>query len=138
HSTVNIQHSTFQTFSASYFPNNPLGLKSRMAMRITNAIASRKLEKRDPPTNDSITPMISPPTTAPGTLPMPPRTAAMKALSPGMMPISGSILGYDRPKRMPATAASAEPMMNVVEITRSVGMPISDAVSKLNDTARMA
>src|SRR5207244_2412474 len=129
HSTFHTQHSTFQTFSAWYLPNSPLGLKSRMAMRITNAIASRKLEKRDPPTNDSITPMISPPTTAPGTLPMPPRTAAMKAFSPGMMPMSGSIFGYDNPKRMPATAASTEPMMKVMEMMRSVGMPISEAIS---------
>ena len=37
-----------------------------------------------------------------------------------------------------ATAASIEPITNVVEMMRSVGMPISDAVSKLNETARMA
>src|ERR1051326_179743 len=126
------------TFSASYFPNRPLGRNSRMAMRITKAMASRKFEKRLPPTKASMMPIISPPTTAPGTLPMPPSTAAMKALSPGMIPISGSIFGYDRPKRLPATAASDEPITNVVEITRSTGMPISDAISKLYDTARMA
>src|ERR1043165_6272543 len=135
-----ILHSAFciQTFSASYLPKSPLGRNSRMTMRITKAMASRKFENWLPPTKASTMPMVSPPTTAPGTLPMPPRTAAMKALSPGMIPISGSIFGYERPKRMPATAASAEPMTNVVEMTRSTGMPISDAVSKLYDTARMA
>ena len=39
---------------------------------------------------------------------------------------------------MPATAASIEPRMNVVAITRSVGIPINDEVSKLYDTARIA
>src|ERR1051325_2089870 len=126
------------TFSASYLPKSPLGRNSRMTMRITKAMASRKFENWLPPTKASTMPIVSPPTTAPGTLPMPPSTAAMKALSPGMIPISGSIFGYERPKRMPATAASAEPMTNVVEMTRSTGMPISDAISKLYDTARMA
>src|ERR1051325_952007 len=135
-----ILHSAFciQTFSASYLPKSPLGRNSRMTMRITKAMASRKFENWLPPTKASTMPIVSPPTTAPGTLPMPPRTAAMNALSPGMIPISGSIFGYERPKRMPATAASAEPMTNVVEMTRSTGMPISDAISKLYDTARMA
>ena len=83
-------------------------------------------------------PMSNPPTTAPGTLPIPPNTAAMNALRPGMIPISGSIFGYESAKRMPATAASAEPITKVMEMMRSTGMPISAAVSKLNETARIA
>ncbi len=47
-------------------------------------------------------PMQEPPAIAPGMLPMPPSTAATNALSPGMMPISGSILGFDSPTSTPA------------------------------------
>src|SRR5207302_5248115 len=126
------------TFSGSYFPNRPEGRNSRMPMRMMKAIAGVKFEKRLPPTNDSMMPMINPPTTAPGTLPIPPNTAATKAFRPGMMPISRSIFGYETAKRMPATAASAEPIINVIEMMRSVGIPINDAVSKLKDTARIA
>src|SRR5260370_3352663 len=107
---------TLQTFSASYFPNNPDGRKRRMTIRITKAIAGVKFEKRLLPTNASISPMISPPTTAPGTLPIPPNTAAMNAFSPGRLPISGSIFEYRRTYRIPATAASADPITNALEM----------------------
>ena len=41
----------------------------------------------------SISPMTMPPSIAPGTLPIPPSTAATKAFSPGNTPMSGSIFG---------------------------------------------
>src|SRR5258705_10054134 len=49
------------TFSTSLLPRIPEGLKSRMRMRMPNAIASRKLEKLLPPMNVSTTPRTSPP-----------------------------------------------------------------------------
>ena len=38
-------------------------------------------------------PMMNAPTTAPGTLPMPPNTAATKAFRPGMAPAVGTMAG---------------------------------------------
>ncbi len=46
------------------------------------AIASRYVEERYPTTITSDVPIRSPPSTAPGTLPMPPSTAATKAFNP--------------------------------------------------------
>ena len=43
--------------------------------------ASRNVEEMKPETNASTTPRIRPPTTAPGRMPIPPSTAATKALS---------------------------------------------------------
>ena len=72
-----------------------------------------------------------PPAIAPGMLPMPPTTAATNALSPGMMPISGSIFGFDSPTSTPAAPASIEPSTKVSEITRLTSMPIKLAASAL-------
>ena len=58
---------------------------------MAKAAASRNVDEMKPETSASTTPRIRPPTTAPGRMPMPPRTAATKALRPGMMPMSGSI-----------------------------------------------
>ena len=56
-----------------------------------NAAASRNVEDKNPLTNASMTPSNTPPTIAPGMTPIPPRTAATNALSPGMIPIKGSM-----------------------------------------------
>ena len=82
--------------------------------------------------------MISPPIMAPVMLPIPPSTAATNALSPGMIPISGSMRGYMSETRMPPAPASAEPSAKVSMMIRSVLIPISLAASRLNDTARIA
>ena len=44
--------------------------------------------------NASRSPSTSPPIMAPGILPMPPSTAAVKAFSPGMKPVYGLINPY--------------------------------------------
>ena len=71
-------------------PNHAIALGP---FQITNAIASRYVDCPYPTAITSARPMISPPTIAPGMLPMPPSTAATNAFSPGMIPISGSIRG---------------------------------------------
>ena len=57
---------------------------------MAKAIASRYVEIQKPTTKFSATPSTSPPMTAPGMIQIPPSTAAMKALSPGINPIIGS------------------------------------------------
>ena len=47
-------------------------------------------------------PKSRPPSTAPVTLPMPPSTAAMKAFSPGRMPMKGLTWGYFMAHSSPA------------------------------------
>src|SRR3954470_4214051 len=78
-----------QTFSTWTFPRMPAGLKTRITISTANAIASLKVDQRLPLTNVSTIPKIRPPNAAPGTFPIPPRTAATKAFSPGNTPISG-------------------------------------------------
>ena len=57
------------------------------------------------PLNASIRPMITPPSMAPGTLPMPPSTAAVKARSPAVKPMieAGEVVveaeDHARPRR---------------------------------------
>ena len=63
-------------------------------MRIPNATASRQDELRYPDTICSARPSTRPPSIAPGTLPIPPSTAATNAFRPGMSPIRGCTLGY--------------------------------------------
>src|SRR5581483_8789844 len=83
-----------QTFSAEPRPSRPEGFTRRMRMRIPKATASRQEELVYPETSCSASPSKSPPSIAPGTFPIPPSTAATKALSPGISPISGCTLGY--------------------------------------------
>ena len=85
----------------------------------------------------STTPMSSAPTTAPGTEPMPPTTAAMNALMPGVEPAIWLMPVFLAKYSSAPTAARNEPMMNVMEITRLIFTPMSCAVSKSLDTARM-
>ncbi len=74
---------------------------------------------------------------APGMLPIPPITAAVKPFSPALKPISGEASAR-RANITPAAPASAEPMMNVITITRSTSMPIIDAASRSYEVARIA
>ena len=60
---------------------------------------------------------------------MPPSTAAMKHLMPGMEPTVGLIWGYFRPHISAPTPASADPMKKVVAMVRFRSMPISRAAS---------
>ena len=60
---------------------------------MTKITPSRKVEERKAETNTSETPITRPPRTAPWTRPMPPSTAAMKDLMPGMIPMNTLIWG---------------------------------------------
>ena len=60
-----------------------------MTMSSRNVKASLKVEYPSAVKKVSHMPMTSPPTTAPGMEPMPPRTAATKHLRPGSVPEKG-------------------------------------------------
>src|SRR5438309_2328483 len=61
---------------------------------------------------------------APGMLPMPPRTAAVKAFRPGMKPVYGLIRLYCTPNNTPAAPPIAPPMRNVSEMIRLTSIPM--------------
>ena len=86
----------------------------------------------------SMMPSSTPPTMAPGTEPMPPNTAATKALMPGMAPVVGCKMGYDEHSSAPATAARALPMAKVSEMVALTLMPISCAAPLSSETASIA
>ena len=86
----------------------------------------------------SITPSSSPPSRAPGIEPIPPNTAAVNALMPGMEPVVGTSVGYAEQSSTPATAARPEPMANVMEIVASTLIPMSRAASLSSEQARIA
>ena len=77
----------------------------------------------------SINPMSRPPSTAPAVLPMPPSTAAMKHLMPGIAPMVGLMRVYFMPHIIAPTPASAEPMKKVMAMVRFRSMPIRLAAS---------
>jgi hypothetical protein len=82
-------------------------------------------------------PSSKPPTVAPVRLPSPPRITTEKALSDARSPIEG----YARktgPSSAPAAAASAEPNANVAAWTRPIETPMSAAVSRSWNVARIA
>ena len=62
-------------------------------MRMAKAAASRKVEEIKPDTRASTMPRMMPPTMAPGMIPIPPRTAATKALMPGAISSKGRTQG---------------------------------------------
>ena len=86
----------------------------------------------------SMMPSRSPPRNAPGMEPMPPNTAAVKALMPGMEPVVGMREVLNEQSSTPAMAASAEPMANVAEMVALTLMPISCAAALSSEQARMA
>ena len=83
-------------------------------------------------------PSKNPPKTAPPILPMPPITAAIKHLSPGITPISGLSCGYLYDHITPPKAAKSEPRPKVNEMILFTSTPMSRAVSISVETARMA
>ena len=82
-------------------------------------------------------PRVRPPTTAPQTLPMPPRTAAVNAFRPARKPIRKLMLVTCRPCATPATAARVAPRAKATTMIRSTLMPIRRAVSGSWETACM-
>ena len=69
---------------------------------------------------------------------MPPNTAATKHFSPGSDPASGYTDDRGIKYRIDPSPASAQPITNVRLITELILIPISCAVSKSRDTARIA
>src|SRR6266853_862667 len=127
-------------------PRRPLGRKIRIRIRIEKARMSLYSAPKAPPVNSeryeaakaSRMPSTRPPSMAPGILPIPPSTAAVKALSPGMKPVYGLTRLYWTPKRTPAPPPIAPPMRKVSEIIRLTLMPMSEAAAWSSATARMA
>src|SRR3989338_8161104 len=71
-----------QARSATRSPSRPVGLNINSKTRTTNANTFFHCDDRYPAPSASSTPNTSPPTMAPGMLPMPPSTAAVNAFSP--------------------------------------------------------
>src|SRR5690606_24031415 len=83
--------SSHQIFSTSGLPSRPVGLKSKIRISRPKDTTSLYSPLRYPEVMLSETPRISPPSMAPGMLPMPPRTAAVNAFRPAMKPNRGSM-----------------------------------------------
>ena len=83
-------------------------------------------------------PSSRPPSSAPGMEPIPPKTAAVNALMPGMEPVVGTKVGYAEQRSTPAMAAKAEPMANVTEMVELTLMPMSWAAPLSSEQARIA
>ena len=61
--------------------------------------------------------------------PIPPKTAATKALIPGIAPAYGVSVGYAEQRRSPTIAARPEPMAKVSEIVALHSRPITELAS---------
>ena len=72
------------------------------------------------------------------TLPIPPKTAAMKAFSPGRMPMKGLTWGYFMAHRSPPAPARSDPRRKVKAMIRLTSMPMRLTVSRSEAMARMA
>ena len=70
--------------------------------------------------------------------PIPPNTAAVNALIPGIAPVYGVRVGYAEQSSTPAMAAKPEPIANVKEIVPLTFTPINCAASLSSDTANIA
>jgi hypothetical protein len=68
-------------------PNRPAGLNTSTSTRIEKMMTSVHAVAMNWPPIASIRPISTPPTIAPGTLPMPPSTAAVKARKPAVKPM---------------------------------------------------
>ena len=75
---------------------------------------------------------------APGMLPIPPSTAAVKALMPARKPTFQSTTPYCMANSTPAAAPSAGPRTKTIAITRSISMPMRLAASLSSAVARTA
>ena len=78
---------------------------------------------------DSISPRAKPPMSAPRRLPIPPSTAAVKALIPSRNPMLYWVTSKKVPNSRAATPAISPPRMNVSTMTRSMFTPIRTAIS---------
>src|SRR5262249_24876727 len=76
---------------ASARPNRPAGRTSSTAISSRKAIAARYSAPTNWTAMDSAMPTMRPPSTAPGTLPMPPRIAAANIGSSRSKPMNGRI-----------------------------------------------
>ena len=85
-----------------------------------------------------MTPNRIPPINAPGIEPIPPNTAAVNALIPGIAPVYGVSVGYAEQSSTPAMAAKPEPIANVKEIVPLTFTHINCAASLSSDTANIA
>ncbi|MCY1457563.1 hypothetical protein D9M71_748690 [compost metagenome] len=88
--------------------------------------------------NASATPNTSPPSMAPGMLPIPPNTAAVKALRPTRKPALGLMTPYCILSSTAATAASAAPMTKVRAMMLLVLIPSKLAILMSSAQARQA
>ncbi|MNF75866.1 hypothetical protein D3C84_579570 [compost metagenome] len=88
--------------------------------------------------NASATPNTSPPSMAPGILPMPPSTAAVKAFRPTRKPALGLITPYCMLSSTAATAARAAPMTKVRAMMLLVLIPSRLAILMSSAQARQA
>src|SRR5205085_12018100 len=82
--------SRHQTFSTSGRPRRPVGQKTRTRMSTTKTETSLYSTEKYPDQKASISPIRMPPSIAPGSDPMPPRTAAVNAFTPARKPIKKS------------------------------------------------
>ena len=71
-------------------------------------------------------------------LPIPPSTAAVKALIPARKPAFQRTTPYCIAKSTPPAAPSAGPRTNTIAITRSISMPMRLAASLSSAVARTA
>src|SRR5262249_14005401 len=81
-----------QTFSISGLPSSPVGRKISTMTSTANAATSLYSLEQEPAKKTSIRPISRPPSMAPGSEPMPPSTAAVKALMPARKPTKKSVM----------------------------------------------
>ena len=79
--------------STFFSPNIPVGLKTRTTTSTAKVKASENTEYDVALIRFSHIPITNAPITAPGIEPIPPNTAATKALSPGREPETATIFG---------------------------------------------
>src|SRR6266446_2552999 len=104
-------------------------------MRKPSTLTAALLKKSEP--SPSTVPRRSPPTTAPGRLPMPPMMIMMNALTTGSAPMAG-LTAKSGASKPPADPASAQPIAKAPMETTSIFTPCSAAPSGSWATARMA
>src|SRR5690606_31919068 len=129
---------THYTFSTSGLPSKPVGRNSSMKTSSRKATISLYWDEIYAAAKVSAKPRSTPPSMAPGMLPIPPSTAAVHALMPAMKPMKGLSLPMASAISTPPTAASIAPMMKVKEMIRLVSMPSKFAMRKSWEQARDA
>src|SRR6266404_479782 len=118
-------------------PNKPVGLTMRTTSSTRNATAVRYSAPTNGPETAPVRPMTRLPTTAPGTLPMPPRITAAKSGRRRSKPMPGLSCTVT-PTRTPAAAASAPPISQTLRTTPAMSMPAIWASCGFSAVARIA